>query len=134
MLSNSYLCLKQTEIRRIQLDILWTPKGCSGSSVLLKSHYFSFESNGWHLRALGLSWDSEELASDTEIAHRSSSGHQCQVWVRSTVAVIMKHPWNLPDNSFFYVATFGCLYETRVSVNGMGDVCKWSGSIKVRRN
>lgn len=131
MLSASYMCPCELKSAGCNLVPWRNPKDCSGSLPCWNPLTFPLKvmTGMWgqwaYLGPLG------SLASSTGIVHSLLSGHECQVWVRNTVAVIMKCPWNLPGYSIF---PCGCLYKKRVSENSMGDVCKLSGAIKGRRN
>lgn len=46
---------------RVRLSVLEESGGLSGSSGFLRSPYFSFESDNWHVRASGLPWDTGSL-------------------------------------------------------------------------
>ena len=106
------------------LEVPWrNSKSCSGSSLLLKSPSFSFESDDWHGACPGPLGD---LASSTEIVHSLLSGLQVTVGQEYSCSG-MKYPWNFPDNSFL---SCGCLYEKMVSENVMGNVYKSSGAAK----
>lgn len=130
--STSYLCPRKQNSTGCSL-VPWgnQEKVCSGSCVLLKSPYFSFESDDWRGRHWARPAPLGSLVNSTEIV-RSLSGCECPVWVRNTVALITKYPWNLPDDRFF--SPFGCLEEKTVSEHSMGDVCKLPGAIKGRSN
>lgn len=73
VLSTSYPCPTGFDlVSRRNLE------GSSGSLVFLKSTSFAFESDDWHVRALGLPWDAGNLVSATEIIPSLLSSHECQ--------------------------------------------------------
>lgn len=102
------------------------PKGCPG--LLSFWNPLLFPIFPWlAYEGIGPAWASEELVSSQKQPSACCLVLSLQFQSGSLVAVIMKHLWNFPEDSFL---PCGCLQERMVSVNSRGDVCKWSNAME----